>query len=199
MRTISVERTTRETDISVSLNVPDTDSERPSGKDEIEIGTGVPFLDHMLEGMMFHGGFTGTIRATGDLEIDDHHTVEDVGIVLGHAFRKVVETHGPVARFGHAVLPMDDSLAESIVDVSGRSYLVFRVEFPQAYAGRFDLALVREFFQGFANNAAVNLHIIGHYGLNGHHLAEAIFKSSGRALGGAYAPVDAVRSTKGVL
>ncbi|MEX2443714.1 MAG: imidazoleglycerol-phosphate dehydratase HisB [Alkalispirochaeta sp.] len=199
MRTISVERTTRETSITIALNVPDSAGERPAGKEEISSATGVRFLDHMLEGMMFHGGFTGAVSAQGDTDIDDHHTVEDVGIVLGQAFRDLVETHGPVARFGHAVLPMDDSLAESIVDVSGRSYLVFRAEFPQAYAGHFDLALVREFFQGFANNAAINLHILGHYGVNGHHLAEAIFKSTGRALGAAYATSDTVRSTKGVL
>jgi imidazoleglycerol-phosphate dehydratase len=199
VRTISVERSTRETSIAVSLNVPDTEGERASGKDEISVSTGVPFLDHMLEGMLFHGGFSGTISAKGDTEIDDHHTVEDVGIVLGQAFRQVVETHGPVSRFGHAMLPMDDALAEAVVDVSGRSYLVFRVEFPQAYAGRFDVALVREFFQGFANNGGLNLHILGHYGLNSHHLAEAVFKATGRALGAAYLAVAEVRSTKGVL
>lgn len=199
MRSITVERTTKETSITISLHVPDNEEERPSAKDELSITTGVPFLDHMLEGMLFHGGFTGTITASGDTQIDDHHTVEDVGIVLGQVFRAVVETHGPIARYGHAVVPMDDALAETVVDAAGRSFLVFRVDFPQAYAGHFDLALVREFFQGFANNAAINLHILGHYGLNGHHLAEAIFKSTGRALGTAYARVDAVRSTKGVL
>jgi imidazoleglycerol-phosphate dehydratase len=123
VRTISNERSTRETSVSVSLKVPDPEREPAPDKGDISVTTGVPFLDHMLEGMLFHGGFSGTVSAKGDTEIDDHHTVEDVGIVLGQAFRRLVETHGPVARFGHAMLPMDDALAEAVVDVSGRSYL----------------------------------------------------------------------------
>jgi imidazoleglycerol-phosphate dehydratase len=114
-------------------------------------------------------------------------------------FRRYVDTYGPVARFGHAMVPMDDALGEAVVDISGRSYLVFRAEFPQPYAGTFDLALVREFFQGLVNNAAINLHLIGHYALNGHHLAESLYKASGRALGAACQRVSDVQSTKGVL
>jgi len=197
VREISVERKTRETDITVSLGLPDDGT--PAGRDAIDVRTGVPFFDHMLTGMLFHGGFGATIAASGDVEIDDHHTVEDVGIVIGTALRRAVEQFGPVRRFGDATVPMDDSLAQTVIDACGRPYLVFRAEFPQAYAGRFDLALVREFFQGLANSAAINLHVIGHYGLNGHHLAEAIFKSAGRALAAAYRPAERVQSTKGVL
>jgi imidazoleglycerol-phosphate dehydratase len=159
----------------------------------------VPFFDHMLYAMLFHGGFAGSVRARGDTDVDDHHTVEDVGIVIGQALSEHVERFGPVARFGHAVVPMDDALAETVIDLAGRSFLAFRAEFPQARAGRFDLALVREFFQALAGNARANVHVIGHYGINAHHLSEAIFKSAGRALGAATRPADLVRSTKGTL
>lgn len=197
MRTLNTTRTTKETDISAMVGLPDSSV---SGEDRrVDVRTGVPFFDHMLHAFLFHGGFTAEIRAKGDLEVDDHHTVEDVGIVLGSLFARVTGEYGPVARFGHALVPMDDALAEVIVDACGRSYLVYNVDFPQGYAGRFDLSLVREFFSGFCANAGVNVHVIGRYGINGHHLAEALFKAAGRALGQAYLPVDSVLSTKGVL
>lgn len=199
MRTVSVQRTTRETDISVTLSFPDDADAIPTEKDALRIATGVPFFDHMLMGMLFHGGFSGSIEASGDVEIDDHHTVEDVGIVLGDVFHRIVAEHGPVQRFGDAWVPMDDALAQAVVDASGRPFLVFRAEFPQAYAGRFDLALVREFFQGVVSHGAINLHLLGHYADNGHHLAEALFKAAGRALSAAYRPAAAIRSTKGSL
>jgi imidazoleglycerol-phosphate dehydratase len=199
MQKITVERKTKETDIAVTIGFPEETDDTTGSRDSVHAQTGVPFLDHMLNGMLFHGGFTADIRAAGDVEIDAHHTVEDTGIVLGQVFRRYVDTHGPVARFGHGLVPMDDALGEAVVDISGRSYLVFRAEFPQPYAGAFDLALVREFFQGFVNNGAINLHLIGHYALNGHHLAESLYKASGRALGAACRRVSEVRSTKGVL
>ncbi|POQ98503.1 hypothetical protein AU468_12995 [Alkalispirochaeta sphaeroplastigenens] len=204
-RHLEVSRTTKETDIFASLTLPESSRDRGAARDQspsgggIAVDTGIPFFDHMLQAFLFHGGFAGEIRARGDLEIDDHHTVEDTGIVLGTLFARVPGEFGPIERFGHSLVPMDDALGEVVVDACGRSYLEYQVSFPQPYAGRFDLALVREFFTGFAQNARINLHIIGRYGLNGHHLAEALFKATGRALGEAYLPSGVVRSTKGVL
>ncbi len=196
MREIEITRNTRETQIQLRLGLPDSPGPEP---EFFEIHTGVPFFDHMLHALLFHGGFSVQLQATGDTEVDDHHTVEDVGIVLGDALRRAVAEFGPVQRFGHEVVPMDDSLGEVAVDAGGRSYLVYRVEYPQQRSGNFDLSLVREFFQGLASHGQVNLHIIGHYGENGHHLAEALFKAAGRALGRAFLPRDSVLSTKGVL
>lgn len=199
MEAVVIERTTRETSIRVEL-LPGTGRVGEQiGKQDLSIATGVPFFDHMLTGMLFHGGFQASVAASGDTEVDDHHTVEDVGIVLGQALATWQESNGPLARFGHAVVPMDDALGEAVIDACGRPYLVFSADFPQTHAGTFDLALVREFFQGLANHARINVHLIGRYGLNGHHLAEALFKAAGRALAQAYAGSDAVRSTKGSL
>lgn len=197
MPALEAKRTTRETDVQIRLELSSIETTPPESV--LEIGTGVPFFDHMLHAMLFHGGFRGQVNATGDTAIDDHHTVEDVGIVLGSLFARIPREIGPVARFGHALVPMDDALAEVVVDAGGRSFLEFRVEFPQPYAGKFDLALIREFFTGFSHHAAANLHLIGRYGINGHHLAEAVFKAAGRALRQAYAPAGNVLSTKGVL
>jgi imidazoleglycerol-phosphate dehydratase len=195
VRSATIARKTNETDINVELQIPD---DRGAAR-IVEIHTGVPFFDHMLHAMFYHGGFSCRITAVGDIEIDDHHTVEDTGIVIGQALRKIIVDHGPVARFGSARVPMDDSLGEAIVDASGRPFLVFQAEFAQGYAGRFDLALVREFFQGLTTHAAANIHLLVPYGLNGHHQAEALFKAAGRALGQAWAPSETVQSTKGVL
>lgn len=196
-RTVEITRKTAETDIEARLVLPDP--AEPDRERIVQVVTGVPFFDHMLHAMLFHGGFSADIRAVGDTEVDDHHTVEDVGIVLGQALSRAVTEFGPVQRFGQAVVPMDDALAEAVVDASGRAFLVFSASFPQSHAGRFDLALVREFFHGLASHAACNVHIIGRYAENGHHLAEAVFKSAGRALGQAYGPAGTVLSTKGVL
>jgi len=197
MRETEITRKTRETDISVRLGFPEPGDEE---RGPLRIETGVPFFDHMLTAMLFHGGFSADIKAVGDTAVDDHHTVEDVGIVLGTALRQIVEEHGPIQRFGHGIVPMDDALGEVVVDAGGRSFLSYRATFPQDRAGQFDLALVREFFQGLSAQAHANVHVIGHYADNGHHLAEAIFKAAGRALRGAYLPAEGtVRSTKGML
>lgn len=197
MRQTELTRKTRETDITLRLEIPDPGN-APSG--DLHIATGVPFFDHMLTAMLFHGGFSADITAAGDTDVDDHHTVEDVGIVLGTAFRRIVDEHGPIQRFGHGIVPMDDALAEVVIDAGGRSFLSYRAAFPQERAGRFDLSLVREFFQGLSAQAHANVHVIGHYADNGHHLAEAIFKAAGRALKTAYHPAGGtVQSTKGIV
>ncbi len=196
MRVVDVTRETKETQISLRLGLPE---EGTRGPQDVTVATGIPFFDHMLHALFFHGGFTVELAARGDIDVDHHHTVEDVGIVIGDALAEAVSRYGPIQRFGHAAIPMDDALGEVIVDACGRSYLVYRVTYPQGWAGNFDLSLVREFFQGFASHGKLNIHVIGHYGENGHHLAEAIFKATGRALGAAYRSRKDVLSTKGVL
>ncbi len=192
-RSVSHKRITKETEVSVDLNLT-----RPR---EIEIDVeGLPFLAHLLHALAFHGGFSVGIKARGDVEVDPHHLVEDVGLVLGGAFGKIVADHGNVRRFGHAVIPMDDALAEAAVDVCGRPFLVYRAPYPQEWAGTFDLSLLNEFFTAFANEARINLHLECRYGANGHHMAEALFKATGKALAEAYAPTDEEPlSTKGRL
>ena len=156
-----IERKTAETQVRIEL--------RPDPARAIRIGTGIGFFDHMLSAMLFHGAFSGYVYAEGDLAVDAHHTVEDVGICLGKALGELQAQIATPTRYGRAAVPMDDALAEAVLDVSGRAYLVYRVEYPQAYAGTFDLALVREFFQALSTNAAITLHLIGHYAINGHH------------------------------
>lgn len=199
MRHTEGERITRETSITAALVVPDSFPWPANKERSLEIDTGIPFFDHMLHAFLFHGGFAGKVFCTGDTAVDDHHSVEDTGIVLGQLFRTLVEENGPVMRFGHAVIPMDDALAEAVVDVSNRSALGWQVTFPQERAGTFDLLLVREFFTAFTSEARINLHLISRAGHNGHHVAEALFKAAGRALGAAYVPAGAVLSTKGSL
>lgn len=140
-----------------------------------------------------------SIQGTGDIEVDPHHLVEDVGIVLGDAICAYVEETGPVQRFGQAVIPMDDALSEAVIDLCGRSYLVYHAELPQPRVGTFDVSLVREFLLGLTSHGRFNLHAICRYGENSHHMLEALFKATGRALGAACMPVAAVRSTKGSL
>jgi imidazoleglycerol-phosphate dehydratase len=190
---VRASRTTRETEIEVTLDL------QPS--ERLLIDTGVPFFDHMLHAMAFHGGFTLHVGAKGDLEVDAHHTVEDVGLVLGDAFRQLSAQERPRARYGFAVIPMDDALSEAAVDASGRPYLVYHAELPQPWIGSFDVSLVREFLQGLAVRAGINLHARCRYGENSHHMIEALFKALGKALAAAYAPTDetSVRSTKGTL
>jgi imidazoleglycerol-phosphate dehydratase len=181
-RSASFARKTAETDIAVEVSL---DLE---GGDGIRIDTGIPFFSHLLQAMAFHGGMGIKIQARGDLEVDEHHLVEDTGLVLGEALRRLVEQHGPVARFGHAVIPMDDALAEVAIDVSGRPYLAFAAEFPQERVGSFQVALLREFFRALATRAGINLHAQVRSGCNSHHMAEALFKALGVALGRAYGP-----------
>lgn len=192
MHAIELSRTTKETDISLRLDLSSTEP--------ISLDTGVPFFGHILSSMAFHGGFALEVDARGDLEVDAHHLVEDVGIVLGDAFRRHFQDNGPVARYGHSVIPMDDALSEVTVDVCERPYLVFAAEFPQAVVGTFPVALVREFMQGLAARAAINLHAHCRYGENSHHMIEALYKALGMALATAYTPRQGSgMSTKGTL
>jgi imidazoleglycerol-phosphate dehydratase len=195
MRQATVHRKTQETAIDVVVNV--------DGTGVYSIATGVPFLDHMVEQVARHGLFDLEIRAVGDLHIDAHHTVEDVGITLGQALAKAVGDKRGVRRYGHAYVPLDEALSRVVVDLSGRPGLDMQVEFTRARIGDFDADLVYEFFQGFVNHAQATLHIDNLKGRNAHHQAETIFKAFGRALRMAVEldprAVDAVPSTKGTL
>ncbi len=188
---VSLSRKTRETDITMTL--------RPDAAGELTIATGLPFFDHMLHAMAFHGGMTLAVEASGDLAVDPHHLVEDVGLVLGTLLDQWVEANGPVERFGSAAVPMDEALARVVVDVCGRPTPVLKADFPQPRAGSFDLHLVREFWAALAGRARISLHGIVEYGDNAHHMVEALFKALGMALGRAYTPRSGVLSTKGVL
>lgn len=191
MRTAEVARKTKETDISVRLNLD-------GGK--CEISTGIGFFDHMLTAFAVHGGFGLSLKAKGDLEVDGHHTVEDTGIVLGQAFANALGNRAGIARYGSFYIPMDESLALCVVDISGRPYLVFDDPFENQTIGNFDACLVEEFLRAFAMNAGITLHMNILYGKNAHHMAEAVFKALGHALKAACAETgDAVLSTKGVL
>ena len=194
MRKAEVSRTTKETKIAVKLNL--------DGKGAAQIATGVPFLDHMLEQVARHGAFDLDISAKGDLHIDAHHTVEDIGISLGQAFAKAAGDKKGVRRYGHAYVPLDEALSRAVVDLSGRPGLEYRIEFTRARIGEFDVDLVHEFFQGFVNHALVTLHLDNLKGTNAHHQAETAFKAFGRALRMAVEPdprVKDVPSTKGSL
>ncbi len=173
-RTASVERNTRETQIRVSLNLDG------SGTSRFE--TGIPFLDHMLDQVARHGLIDLDIVAKGDREIDDHHTVEDIGITLGLAFDQAVGDKKGVVRYGHSYVPLDEALSRVVVDLSGRPGLEYIVDYPRARIGDFDVDLFREFFQGFVNHAKLTLHIDNLRGRNAHHIVETIFKACGRAL-----------------
>lgn len=194
-RTAQIERNTLETQIKVSINLDGTGLSL--------FNTGVPFLEHMLDQIARHGLIDMEIVAKGDLEIDAHHTVEDVGITLGQAFAKAVGDKKGVVRYGHAYVPLDEALSRVVIDLSGRPGLVYDVKFPRAMIGSFDVDLFREFFQGFVNHAGVTLHIDNLKGVNAHHVAETIFKAMGRALRMAVSPdprmTDIMPSTKGSL
>ncbi len=174
MRQATITRTTKETDIRVEVNL--------DGAGACEVATGVGFFDHMLHQLARHGGLDLKITAKGDLHIDDHHTVEDVGIALGQAVRQALGDMRGLTRYGEASVPMDEALTRTAIDVSGRPFLIFNVSFPAAKIGSFDCELVREFFQAFAMNAAITLHIDNVRGSNAHHIAEVTFKSVARAL-----------------
>lgn len=193
MKKVSVQRETKETRIELSLGL---------GNEPGPISTGLPFFDHMLGAAAFHGRLGLSVSAQGDIDVDPHHLVEDVGIVLGTALLDWVTQEGPVARFAHEVIPMDDALSEVCIDASGRPYLVYRGALPQAYCGALDVAVFREFYQGLASYGRLNLHLEYRYGINSHHMVEAGFKALGRALGRAYAPLGShvgPLSTKGSL
>jgi imidazoleglycerol-phosphate dehydratase len=174
MRIAEVSRNTLETRISVSINL--------DGTGVSNFATGLAFLDHMLDQIARHGMMDISIEAKGDLHIDAHHTVEDIGITLGQAFAKAIGDKKGVYRYGHAYVPLDEALSRVVLDVSGRPGLEFNVEFTRARIGEFDVDLIHEFFQGFANHALVTLHIDNLRGDNAHHQAETIFKAFGRAL-----------------
>jgi len=194
-RTASVERNTNETQISIQLNLDGT------GQSSLKMG--LPFFEHMIDQIARHGMLDLTIDAKGDLEIDAHHTVEDVGITLGQAFSQAIGDKKGVVRYGHAYVPLDEALSRVVIDFSGRPGLEFRVQFPRARVGDFDVDLTHEFFQGFVNHANVSLHIDSLFGMNSHHIAETIFKAFGRALRMAAAPDERMQgiipSTKGSL
>lgn len=193
-RSAVIERITRETQIKLSLTI--------DGKGESKICTSVPFLDHMLDLFARHGLFDLQVEAHGDIDIDFHHTVEDIGIVLGSAFKEALGDKSGIRRYGQASVPMDETLATVATDLSGRPYLVYNVRLPKVKIGDFDVELVREFFQGFVNHCGANLHVNVMYGENVHHIVEACFKAAARALDQATQldpRIHGVMSTKGTL
>lgn len=194
-RTAVVERNTLETQINVRLNL--------DGEGVSSFRTGVPFLEHMLDQLARHGLFDIQIDATGDLHIDAHHTVEDIGIVLGQAFARALGEKKGIRRYGHSYVPLDEALSRVVVDFSGRPGMEYSVSYPRARIGEFDVDLFREFFQGFANHAKATLHIDSFRGINAHHVAETVFKAFGRALRIAVEldprMVDKLPTTKGKL
>ena len=193
-RTAKIHRKTAETDVAVELDL--------DGVGEARVATGVGFLDHMLALLAKHAAFDLSITATGDLEVDQHHTVEDVGITLGQAFREALGDKAGIRRYGHFTLPMEETLATVALDLGGRAYFVFEANFPTHKIGDFDAELVADFWHAFAANALCNLHVIVHYGRNSHHIAEAIFKATARALRIAVEADPRLRgvpSTKGTL
>ncbi len=192
---VKISRKTNETDISVELNL--------YGTGKADIDTGVPFLDHMLDQIARHGLMDLIIKCDGDTEIDDHHSVEDIGITLGQAFAKAVGNKAGLARYGHAFVPLDEALSRVVLDLSGRPGLELNVNFTRAMIGSFDVDLISEFFQGFVNHALITLHIDNLKGVNSHHQSETIFKAFGRALRMAVTlderQVGVIPSTKGSL
>lgn len=173
-RSAKVSRKTLETQISVVLNL--------DGQGNSSFDTGIPFLEHMLEQIARHGSFDLAISATGDLDIDDHHTVEDIGITLGQAFKQALADKKGIMRYGHAYVPLDEALSRVVIDFSGRPGIEYRVKFSRPRIGQFDVDLIHEFFQGFVNHAPATLHIDNLAGQNAHHIAETMFKAFGRAL-----------------
>ncbi|MEM9845938.1 MAG: imidazoleglycerol-phosphate dehydratase HisB [Pseudomonadota bacterium] len=195
MRSATITRTTAETEIAVELNL--------DGTGQYDNQTGVGFFDHMLDQLARHALIDMKVRCTGDLHIDDHHSVEDVGIALGQALTKAVGDKRGIRRYGSCLLPMDDALVRAALDLSGRPFLVWDVSMPTPKIGRFDTELVREFFQALSTHAGLTLHVDALHGINSHHIAEAAFKSVARALRDALEldprRSDAVPSTKGTL
>jgi imidazoleglycerol-phosphate dehydratase len=195
MRTAEVSRKTQETSIRVKLNL--------DGSGSRSIDTGIPFLDHMLDQVARHGMLDLEVEAKGDLHIDAHHTVEDIGITLGQAMAKAIGDKSGICRYGHAYVPLDEALSRAVIDFSGRPGLTFNVKFKRALVGEFDVDLTHEFFQGFVNHAQVTLHLDNLSGDNAHHQCETLFKAFGRALRMAAEPdpraKGTIPSTKGSL
>ena len=192
MRSAVIDRQTAETDIHCQLNL--------DGSGHCQVSTGIGFFDHMMNLFAFHGGFDLVLEADGDLDVDDHHTIEDCGIALGQAFKKALGERTGIERYGFFLLPMDESLAEISLDISGRLYLVFNCEFSRDQIGMMATEMVEEFMRAFAFNAGITLHVNLRYGNNDHHKAEAIFKGLGHALKNAVTvSSDRVMSTKGML
>jgi imidazoleglycerol-phosphate dehydratase len=195
MRTGKITRATKETEVMLSVNL--------DGTGRADVATGIGFLDHMLELLARHARFDVSVKANGDLHVDHHHTTEDVGIVLGQAVKQALGDMRGITRYADLHMPMDETLSRVAIDISGRPVLVFRVDFPRDKIGEFDVDLVREFFQAFATNAGVTLHVETLYGDNSHHVAESCFKGLARALRLAVAidpaAKDEVPSTKGSL
>ncbi len=191
-REIIKKRKTKETAIDLLLNMDGG---------EISINTGIPFFDHMLTAMAFHGGFSLSIHASGDIDVDPHHLVEDTGIVLGSALNDTIHHYGSITRFGHAVIPMDEALSEVTIDAGGRGYTVMNITYPQEYSGNFHMPLLREFFIALASSGGITLHLECRYGENSHHMAESLFKALGKALSSAFRVSEKGRvlSTKGKL
>jgi imidazoleglycerol-phosphate dehydratase len=193
-RTATIDRKTAETNIQLSLNL--------DGSGKADVATGVGFLDHMLTLLAKHGALDLTVRSKGDLEVDQHHTVEDTGICLGQAIKQALGDKAGIRRYGHFTLPMEETLATVAIDLSGRYAFVFRADFPSQKIGDFDSELIEDFWQAVAANALANLHVLVHYGRNSHHISEAIFKASARALRMAVESdprMTGVPSTKGTL
>jgi imidazoleglycerol-phosphate dehydratase len=196
MRVAEVQRNTAETQIFVSINL--------DGTGQRELDSGIPFLDHMLDQIARHGLMDLVVRAKGDLQIDAHHTVEDLGITLGQAFAKAIGTKQGIVRYGHFLVPLDEALSRVVVDLSGRPGLFFDCVWKRSVVGQFDLDLIHEFFQGFVNHAMVTVHIDNLKGENAHHQCETIFKAFGRALRMAVSmdprlDAQSIPSTKGTL
>ena len=194
MRTAEIERKTKETDIAIKLTL--------GGKGVTAIDTSIPFLDHMLSLFAFHGLMDLRVRASGDIEIDYHHLMEDLGITFGEAIKKALGDKKGIRRYGSATIPMDESLARVVVDLSGRPYLVYKVNLPKGTARGLEFSLFEDFFRALSNHAMINLHIIVDYGRDLHHIFEAIFKAFGKALSEAVSPdprMKGLPTTKGQL
>ena len=192
MRSVKLERETKETQVECELNL--------DGEGKASVNTGIGFFNHMLELLAFHSGMNLYLRADGDLDVDDHHTIEDCGILLGKVMRKALGDRAGIARYGSFTLPMDETLASVDLDISGRPYLVFNCEFKRDQIGMMATETIEEFLRAFAFQAGITLHVNVHYGSNDHHKAEAIFKALGRALRVAVkVSGDRIPSTKGML
>src|SRR6476661_10413208 len=195
MRTASIKRKTKETDIEVTVNL--------DGSGVSDVATGIGFFDHMLDLLARHSRIDLTVKAVGDLHVDHHHTTEDVGIALGQAVKQALGNMAGITRYAGVHMPMDETLSRVVIDISGRPFLVFKADFPRDKVGQFDTELVREWFQAFAMNAGITLHTETFYGENAHHIAESLFKALARALREAVTedPREAGRvpSTKGAL